>query len=389
MRKFILGVIMALALLPDTGFAYQRALPPKADVKKLEVTFNSETINAYFLMIDARTEEEKGANKTGGELGGSVIVFFQGHGQRPNDCYKFTELLGAQSKSGIVIVPVCDTPYGRDPEWRGDRGKMVVLMAMVRHLLNESGISIDGYRPITDMEIKINGKPVTSDAQNITAKICSVGWSHGGILAREIAHNYPGAVTGLAGICAAGYKKWCCTCHLMARFSWEGLHIGTLTFSRHASEALGAGWGLTCGVAGDAARSVPDSFSSCQFSKLGRSCRDIKDCTRYLDDTNAGVPDIKKITVIFGRSDTCMNARDYGIKDLDNPSVPDVENFWKKYYPANVAGGSKLTFMILPGMHVGPVTDSDVYAEAVLDGLDQIDRENASLFPANEAKDNN
>jgi hypothetical protein len=387
MRKFILGVIMLLALLPSTGFAYQRVLPLKAEVKKLEVTFNSETINAYYLMIDARIKEEKEEDKARGELGGSVIVFFQGHGQRPNDCYKFTELLGVQSRSGMVIVPVCDTPYGKDPLWRGDKGKMVVLMAMVRYLLNECGVTVDGYKPLTDMEIKINGKPVISNPENVKAKICSVGWSHGGMLAREVAHNYPEAVTGLAGICAAGYKKWGCTCHLLARFSWEGLHIGTLTFSKHASEALGAGWGLTCGVTGDAARSVPDSFSSCQFSKMGRSCRDIKDCARYIDDTNAAVPDIKKITVIFGRSDTCMDATEYGIKDLDNPSVQDVEKFWETYYPANVANDSKLTFMILPGMHVGPVTNSDIYAEAVLKGLDQIDEENAALFPAKETKD--
>jgi len=389
MRKIILGVIMALALLPDTGFGYQRALPPKAEVKKLEVTFNSETINAYYLMIDARTKEEKEADKARGELGGAVIVFFQGHGQRPKDCYNFTALLGVQSKSGIVIVPVCDTPYGKDTTFRGDSGKMVILMDIIRYLLNENGISIDGYSPVTDMEIKINGKPVISNPDNIMTKICPVGWSHGGILAREFAHNYPGAATGMAAICSAGYKKWCCTCHLMARFAWEGLHIGTLTFSRHASEALGAGWGLACGVTGDAARSVPDSFSSCQPSKLGRSCRDIKDCTRYLDDTNAAITDIKKITVIFGRSDTCMDARDYGIKDLDNPSAQDVQKFWETYYPSNVANGSKLTFMILPGMHVGPATNSDVYAEAVLEGIDQIDRENAGLFPAPETKDKN
>jgi hypothetical protein len=387
MRKFILGVIMSLALLPETGLAYQRVLLPKAEVKKMEVTFNSETINAYYLMFDSRIKEEKEADTANGELGGSVIVFFQGHGQRPDDGYNFTELLGIQSKSGIVIVPVCDTPYGKDPLWRGDKGKMVVLTAMVRYLLNECGVSIDGYKPLTDMEIKINGKPVISNPDNIKAKLCTVGWSHGGILAREFAYNYPDAVTGLSTVCAAGYKKWGCTCHLLARFSWEGLHIGTLTFSKYAPEALGAGWGLTCGVTGDAARSIPDSISSCQPSKLGRSCRDINDCTKYLDDTNAAVPDVKNIVVIFGRSDTCMDPKDYGIKDLDNPSAGDVENFWKTYYPANVAGGSNLTFRILPGMHVGPATHSDLYAEAVLDGLDQIDKENASLFPVKKEKD--
>ncbi len=387
MRIFVLGVIMSLALLPETGLAYERVLPPKAEVKKMEVTFNSETINAYYLMIDYRIKEEKEADKARGELGGEAIVFFQGHGQRPKDGYNFTELLGVQSRSGIVVVPVCDTPYGKDPLWRGDRGKMVVLMAMVRYLFNESGVSIDGYKPLTDMEIKINGKPVAINPGNIKTKVCAVGWSHGGMLAREFACNYPDAVTGLSTVCSAGYKKWGCTCHLLARFSWEGLHIGTLTFSKYASDALGAGWGLTCGVTGDAARSVSDSISSCQPSKLGRSCRDMEDCAGYLDDTNAAVPGVKNIVVIFGRSDTCMDPKDYGIKDPDNPSAGDVEKFWKTYYPANVASGSKLTFKILPGMHVGPVTFSDQYAEAVLEGLDQIDRENASLFPVKNEKD--
>ena len=386
MRKFILGVIMSLALFPETGFAYQRVLPPEVEMNKLSVTFNGETINAYYLMLDSRIKEEKEADKSRGELGGAAFAFFQGHGQRPKDCYNFTEILGILSKSGIVVVPVCDTPYGKDPAWRGDKGKMVILMAMIRYLFNEYGVSVDGYNPLTDMEIKINGKPVISNPENIKAKLCSVGWSHGGILAREFAHNYPDAVTGLSTVCAAGYKKWCCTGHLLARFSWEGLHIGTLTFSKYAPEALGAAWGITCGVTGDVARSIPDSISSCQISKLGRSCRDIKDCTRYLDDTDAAVADVKKIIVIFGRSDTCMDPEEYGIKDLDNPSAGDVEKFWKTYYPANIANGSNLTFKILPGMHVGPATHSDLYAEAVLEGLDQIDKENVSLLPAKNEK---
>jgi hypothetical protein len=386
MRKIILGVIMSLALLPETSFAYQRVLPPEADMNKLSVTFNDETINAYYLILDYRIKEEKEADKSRGELGGDAIVFFQGHGQRPKDCYNFTKFLGIQSKSGIVVVPVCDTPYGKDPAWRGDKGKMVVLMAMIRYLLNQCGVSIDGYNPLTDMEIKINGKPVISNPENIKAKLCSVGWSHGGALAREFSFNYPDAVTGLSTVCGAGYRKWCCTCHLLARFSWEGLHIGTLSFSKYASDALGAAWGITCGITGDVARSIPDSISSCQL-KLGRSCRDIKDCTIYLDDTVAAVPDAKRIIVIFGRSDTCMDPEDYGIRDLDNPSKDDIENFWKTYYPANLANGSKLTFKILPGMHVGPATHSDLYAEAVLEGLDQIDKENAALFSEKNEKD--
>jgi hypothetical protein len=65
------------------------------------------------------------------------------------------------SRSGIVIVPVCDTPYGKDKDWRGDRGKDVVLMAIVRHVLQKEGIVIDGYKPLTDMTVAIEGEEIT------------------------------------------------------------------------------------------------------------------------------------------------------------------------------------------------------------------------------------
>jgi hypothetical protein len=374
---------MSLILMAAQAYADELTVPPKPESRKLTVTFNGEKLNAYTMMFDSRSAQQKLKDKTLSKLGGDAIIFFQGHGQRPKDCYKFTEALGMQSLSGIVVIPVCDTPYGKDPAWRGDKGKMAVLMAVTRYLLNEQGISVDGYAPITDMEILVDGKPIIKKPDNIRTKLCSVGWSHGGILAREFAHYYPGAVEGLSTVCSAGYKKWSGTCHLMARFSWEGMRIGTLTFSRYAGDALGAGWGITCGITGDAARSVTDSISSCQASKLGRSCRNINDCTSYLDDTNAKVDTVKNIVVIFGRNDTCMDAKEYGIKNLDKPEVMEITGFWKTYYPSNVENGSGLSFWILPGTHIGPITNFDAYAEAVLVGLKQIDPEKGQSFPEN------
>ena len=34
--------------------------------------------------------------------------------------------LAGLGRSGVVVVPVCDTPFGTDPAWRGDDGKTVV-----------------------------------------------------------------------------------------------------------------------------------------------------------------------------------------------------------------------------------------------------------------------
>jgi hypothetical protein len=73
------------------------------------------------------------------------------------DAYKFSSKLALQSRSGIVVIRVCDTPYGTDKTWRGNRGKDVILMEMIRGLLATKGISIDGYHPLTDMPVVLKG----------------------------------------------------------------------------------------------------------------------------------------------------------------------------------------------------------------------------------------
>ena len=362
-----------MALKPDSiKPPDERYLPSKGDMKKFKATFNGETIRCNYVVLDARSPEEKAADKAGGSLKGPVMVFFQGHDQRPKDCYEFTKLLALKSVSGICIVPTCDTPYGDDPAWRGDRGKMVILMETVRRLLDDCGVSVEGFSPITGMTSLINSQTFAPKPDNIPGKICSTGWSHGGILAREFASSYPGAVIGLATVCAGGYKKWKNPGELLARFSLEAINSGVQTLTGKSPSAIGSAWGLTCGLAGDLSRSVTDSLFSGKPSKLARAYKDISDCARFMDESVAPVGNLENITVIFARNDSCMAPSDYGIGDLDNPSDRDMESFWKRYYPSNVASGTILKFKILPGMHTAPATHSRLYAETVLSALGQI-----------------
>lgn len=347
----------------------ERHIPSKPGMKNFKATFNNETIKVHYLILDARSPEEKAADKARGSLKGPAMVFFQGHGQRPKDSYEFTKLLALKSLSGICIVPTCDTPYGDDPAWRGDRGKMVILMETVRMLLDECGVSVEGFSPITGMPLLINGQAFAPKPDNIAGKICTIGWSHGGILAREFASNYPGAVTGLATVCAAGYKKWKNSGHLLVRFALEAANSGVHTITGKSPSAIGSAWGLTCGLTGDLSRSVTSGILSGKPSKLARTYKDIRDCARLLDESNAPVGGLKNIAVIFARNDTCIAAGDYGIENLDNPSDSDIESFWKRYYPSNPADQTILAFRILPGTHTAPATHSRLYAETVLSAL--------------------
>lgn len=372
MRRDVVLVTVGVLLLPCSSHAAERQVKEMPETRCLKVTFNGETINAFYVIIDARTPKEKETAGKHGQPGGAVLVFFQGHGQHPADAYKFTAKLARMSRSGIVIVPVCDTPYGKDEDWRGDRGKDVVLMAIVRHVLQKEGIVIDGYKPLTDMTVAIEGEEITPQMSDVKAKLAAIGWSHGAILARRCAHYYPEAVVGLGHVCPAGYKQWAGSVHLAGRFAWEGLHIGTLLFRGNAGDTLSCGWGLTKGMVGDFCRSIPDGIGALQPLKFGRSCRDVRECTLYCDDSNLPLPGIGNIVVIFGLDDTCMYPRDYGIKNPENPTQEEGEVFWMKYYPGAIADGARRTFKVLPGTHIGPVSHREMYAREVLVGLDQM-----------------
>ncbi len=370
MRRALCMLAACLCLVPGSPLsAAERPIPEKPRTQCLKVNFNGETISASYLLIDARTNEEKDADKARAALRGSVLVFFQGHGQRPGDAWKFTSKLAAGSASGIVVVPVSDTPYGKDAAWRGDRGKDVLLMAIVRQVLSGLGMAVDGYEPLTDMPVAVNGQAVNIPEQAVAVKLAAVGWSHGGIVARRMAHAYPRSFVSLGQVCPAGYKRWACTGALLGRFACEGMHISTLVFRGHAIDTLGCGWGLTRGVAGDFCRSVPKAVLDCQPSKVGRSWRDIKDCCLYGDDSNLPVDGIRNVVVIFGRDDLCMRHADYGLKGEDGVTPEEADAFWRTYYPGALAAGARLDVKILPGMHVGPVTGSEAWSAAILNGM--------------------
>lgn len=372
MRNGMFMLVASLCLIPGPLWASEgRVIPEKPKTQCLKITFNGETISAYYLLIDARTAGEQEADRARGALNGSVVAFFQGHGQRPGDAYKITSKLAAGSASGIVVVPVIDTPYGKDATWRGDRGKEVVLMAMVRYVLAGLGLRVDGYQPLTDMPVAVDGQELSVPEKAILVKLGAVGWSHGGIVARRMAHAYPQSFVSLGQVCPAGYKHWACSGALMGRFGWEALHISTLVLRGHALDAMGCGWGVTRGIAGDFCRSVPKAVVDLQPSKLGRSWRDIRDCCLYCDDTNLPLTSINNIVVIFGRDDFCIRHADYGLTGPDTVSAEEASAFWRTYYPGALAQGAKLDVRIMPGMHIGPVTESEAYARTILTGMDE------------------
>jgi len=373
-EKGIWYIICFMMVCISTAYASDRAILKKPHTKRLKITFNGETISAYYCVLDARTSGQKALDKERGSPEGDVFVFFQGHAQRPTDLYKFTSMLAMKSLSGIVIVPVCDTPYGDDIKWCGDRAKDVMLMEAVRYILHGMGIVIDGYRPITGMDVFVDGtdmKGLLPGKDDIHTKLIALGWSHGGILARRFAHAYPGAVTSLAQMCPAGYEHWG-TARLLLRFNWECLRISALVFRGHAKDVLGAGFGITRGIVGDFLRSIPSAFVHLQPSKLLRAGRDIKECTLYLDDSNADLPGIENVLVIFGADDTCMDVRKQArIKDVNAPKDEEIKAFWKKFYPEELSRGAGLCLRILPGTHLGPGTHTELYLDAVLDGVDK------------------
>lgn len=370
-KIFMLGFV-AFAL-PAAAYAGQRGMFEKPGTVCLKVSFNSEKINAYYLLIDSRTGKEKERDRNRKMLSGPVLVFFHGHAQRPGDAYAFTSGLAAMSKSGIVVVPVCDTPYGKDRKWRGDRGKDAVLMEVLRWVLASQGIEVNGYEPVFDGDVLVNNARTDSVNGGILSDIVCVGWSHGGILARRFAHAYPGSVVGLAQVCPAGYEHWS-PMGLTLRFMGESLKISRLVFKGHALDSLSSAWGFTRGFAGDLFRSVPSAIVNLHPAKLRRIGRDIRDCSAYCDSPSLGVSTLGNLVVIFGDQDTCMDARKI-LKCPDPQGISDeqVQAFWDTYFSDTGTLPVKRTLAVLPGTHLAPITHSGLYARAVLENLDQLD----------------
>ena len=366
----ILGLALLALMASAPACAGERSVETRPRTCVLRVIYNGESLRAWYLLIDARSPAEREKDAKTGALGGPVIVFFQGHAQRPSDAYAFSSELALGCRSGIVVVPVSDTPYGADERLRGDRGKEAVLMAVVRTALASRGIGVRGLPP-DDGEVRVLSEDAVPDpaAYAVSARLIAVGWSHGGILARRIAHAYPGAVTALGQVCPAGYEPGG-PLSLTGRFVLESVRISKLFAGGGAGDALMSAWGFTKGVAGDFARSVAGAVVHRHPAKILRVGRDIRDCSLYCDDGNFGVGLIERVGVIFGAADTCMSPqRILGATCAAGVEQETAQRFWERYYPEALSAGAALSLEVLPGTHLAPVTHSRLYAERLLRNL--------------------
>jgi len=369
MMKMIIPMLITACSLPVLCEATSRSVPVYPQVESFSVGFNDETIQGFCLLIDSRTPEEKAKDAIRGSPAGPVIVFFQGHAQRPDDAYKFTSKLALLSKSGMVVIPVCDTPYGSDPSRHGDSGKEVILMEMVHYVLAREGIAISGYSPISSMGVTIDGVRLVCDKDMPGTRLAAVGWSHGGILARRFAHAYPSTVNWLGQVCPAGYERWN-TWQLTGRFAKESL---SMLLNGHTAETLRSGWGFTKGFMGDFFRSIPAAVICFDAGKVGRVGKDIKDCTLYCDSSRFNAAHLNSIAVIFGRDDSCMNPyRQLGIKDHGAVEQGDLKRFKEMFFADVHEQTEPIILRILPGTHLAPVIHSDLYVRTLLEDLGQI-----------------
>jgi pimeloyl-ACP methyl ester carboxylesterase len=282
--------------------------------------------------------------------------------------YAFTSNLALLSRSGMVVIPVCDTPYGSDPSRHGDSGKDVILMEMVRYVLAREGIAVSGYSPVGSMGVTINGVQLVSDKDLVGTRLATVGWSHGAILARRFAHAYPSTVKWLGQVCPAGYERWD-SWQLSGRFARESLRI---LFNGHTADTLRSGWGFTKGFMGDFFRSIPAAVTHLDAGKVGRVGKDIKDCTLYCDSSRFSAAHVDRIVVIFGRDDSCMDPqRQLGIKDPDSVAQDDLKHFQETFF-ADIPEKERIILRILKGTHLAPVIHNDLYARTLLAGFGQI-----------------
>lgn len=382
-------VLLLLLLVPVSLFAAERTRPKEPKLIKVPIRFNKDYIKGLYLYVDARTPEEKERNRAEKRLGGPVIVFFHGHNQRPDDGYKFTAELAFRSKSGICIVPVSDTPYGKKSKWRGDRGKEVILMALVQRILGEQEISIEGAAPLTDMKVVIGEKKKKLPSPIIETKLVSLGWSHGSLLARRFASVYPETVVSLAQMAPAGFSDWggysCVgpTC-LMTNFSIEGLNIGLGIFRGEGGYIFDASGGIIKGQVADTARSCPSCvYGNFHVGKVFRSLKDTAECSVRADDKNFPVSAVKHIVVIFGDDDSLFEYDDDGgVKNPKKVTSAEREKFFGKFYPGAVTAGKKLELHVLKGNHIGPVVNYKIWSETVLKGIEQM-----RPLPVKEKKD--
>ena len=363
----------------STNTYAERTLPKKPKLKKINVRFNNDHLKASYLLIDVRSEEQKSKNETEGKLDGPVLIFFHGHSQRPEDGYMLTSKLALYSKSGILLVPICQTPTGKDRKWRGDDGKDIILMEIIRYALKDSGIYAAGYKPISEMKVYINEKEInsviqkseTSTKSHIKTKFALLGWSHGAILSRRIAHHYPNSTVSMAHLSPAGYEKWDGAAELIPAFGWEcarisgrGIAKGEFNQSIHAGNAVSKG--LFSDIYGSLQSCIFGNFS---LAKPFRPLRDADDCAAYLDDWNYPVQHLNMITVIFSEKDSLFEYKKAGIPDPKKITARDIDDFINKYYHNVDKKKTGFSLHVLPGNHIGPYVFPDEYAKQALIGI--------------------
>jgi len=375
--KTISSLLIMFMFFAGPVMASNRTMPQKPDVRKWQIQFNREKLSSYSVVYDVRTSEEKRQHLAQGRVNGNVILLIHGQQQRPQIAYEFVSKLALNSKSGIVVVPVVDTPFGKDAVWRGDRGKIVILLEMTRRLLAPDGIRLEGYTKNTEMPVMIdNQDAMESNIDSflpISTKLTIMGWSHGGLLARRIASAYSGTIVGLAQITPAGYIHWGFTrvdktsC-LLSYFLVECGNIAKGIFTGELFKVLEASWGLLSGTIGDSLRSPSTCLTShFHILKPFRPIRDMRDCTVLADHSVAPVSHLKHIVVMFGASDFVFHPTNACLPGEASEITDQYRNvFWSTYFKSTNPNNTRRTVTILPGNHIGPMTYPDIYMRTAL-----------------------
>lgn len=371
MKEVILPITLAGCSATTEYPSSARSVPEDAKVRNMSIAFNGETIRGSYLLIDARSPAEKGEDAQRGHLSGLVTVFLHGHAQRPDDAFEFTSRLALLSRSGVVVIPVCDTPYGSDHSYHGDRGKDVILMEMVRHILAGEDMAVMGFEPVKDMRVLVDGMCANTCKCAMGVKIAAIGWSHGGILARRLVHAHRASVQSLGHVCPAGYEHWGAW-GITTRFAGESVRMALKMVNGHSAQTLKSAWGFIRGFAGDFFRSIPAAVLSLQPAKLLRIFKDISDCSIYCDSTKFAAYHLEHISVLFGRDDSCMSPfRQLEIKDPDNITKDDFKRFHSRFF-SDVKTTESLKLRILPGTHLAPVIYNELYATTILADLEEL-----------------
>ena len=348
---------------------------------KLDISFNGEKIQGLGLFIDRRTEEQIARNEKEGCLDGDIIIYLHGHGQQPKYGFNFTSLLAERSRSGIVFIPHVYTPFGTKRQWRGDKGKLVLLMEITRFCLEKKGLHIANVKRVCDLPIKIRENKSSlidrGDESSIACEITLVGWSHGGLLARRFANAYPECVNNLAQVTPAGFESW-------GPKSWAGLNlfvnfmaevglISLMVFKGHIKHPLIAGVAIIRGTISDSLYAFVSLVKSRSFSpvKLIRAYVDIQQCSTLMTDKNMPVSELSNIVVLFGEKDSVFEAKN-ALKGIDTKTEGNSSNLlFEKFFPSAVENGTRCSFKVLPGNHIAPLVHAERYVEEVLLGTAQ------------------